>query len=63
MLSKQLEATLRSALLEAQKRRHEYLCAEHVLFAMLDDPVGRDILDGHGSPIASFAARRPGVIR
>ncbi len=51
MISKQLETTLRSALQEARKRRHEYLCAEHVLFALLDDPVGRDILENVGVDI------------
>jgi len=51
MISKQLETTLRAALQEARKRRHEYLCAEHVLFALLDDPVGRDILENVGVDI------------
>ncbi len=51
MISKQLETTLRSALQEARKRRHEYLCAEHVLFALLDDPIGRDILENVGVDI------------
>ncbi len=51
MISKQLETALRSALQEARKRRHEYLCAEHVLFALLDDPVGRDILENVGVDI------------
>jgi ATP-dependent Clp protease ATP-binding subunit ClpA len=51
MISKQLEDTLRAAVQEARKRRHEYLCAEHVLFALLDDPVGRDILENVGVDI------------
>ena len=51
MISKQLESTLRAALMEARRRRHEYLCAEHVLFAMLDDPDGRDILINVGADI------------
>ncbi len=51
MISKQLETTLRAALEEARRRRHEYLCAEHVLYAMLDDPIGRDILENVGVDI------------
>ncbi len=54
MISKQLETTLRAALDEARRRRHEYLCAEHVLFAMLDDPVGRDILENVGVDLESL---------
>jgi len=54
MISKQLETILRAALDEARRRRHEYLCAEHLLFAMLDDPVGRDILENVGADIETL---------
>ena len=48
MISKGLEATLSSALREARKRRHEYFCVEHLLFALLDDPYGREIITNCG---------------
>lgn len=44
MLSRDLESTLSEAVEEARNRRHEYLCVEHVLFAMLNDPNGHEIL-------------------
>jgi ATP-dependent Clp protease ATP-binding subunit ClpA len=44
MISEPLQNTLRVALNDARRRRHEYLCAEHVLYALTEDPVGRDIL-------------------
>ncbi len=37
MISKELEGTLKTALKEAQGRRHEYLCLEHLLYALLQD--------------------------
>jgi ATP-dependent Clp protease ATP-binding subunit ClpA len=37
MISKELEGTLNVALKEAKRRRHEYVCLEHLLFALLQD--------------------------
>jgi len=37
MISRELQATLTLALVEAKRRRHEYLSLEHVLFALLHD--------------------------
>jgi ATP-dependent Clp protease ATP-binding subunit ClpA len=37
MISKELESTLNIALKEAKKRRHEYVCLEHLLYALLQD--------------------------
>ena len=42
MISKELETTLSGAVAQARRRRHEYLCVEHLLYAMLDEPHGRD---------------------
>lgn len=44
MISKEVEKTLNAALVAARNRRHEYLCVEHLLFAILDDPHGREIV-------------------
>jgi len=37
MISKELEFTLNAALKEAKRRRHEYVCLEHLLYALLRD--------------------------
>src|SRR5919108_5753168 len=37
MISKELEGTLNVALKEAKRRRHEYVCVEHLLYALLQD--------------------------
>ena len=52
MISKELETTLSAALAQARRRRHEYLCVEHLLYAMLDEPHGRDVLVHCGCNVA-----------
>ena len=37
MIGKELEGTLNAALKEAKSRRHEYVCLEHLLYALLQD--------------------------
>ena len=56
MISKDLEATLTAALGDARRRRHEYLCAEHVLYALLDDRHGRSILENCGADVNRLRA-------
>ncbi|MGE4298689.1 MAG: ATP-dependent Clp protease ATP-binding subunit ClpA [Desulfovibrionaceae bacterium] len=46
MLSKRLENVLTSAVREVRKRKHEFLTLEHLLFAMVHEESGRDILTG-----------------
>ncbi len=48
MLSRELQVTLNLAIQEARKRRHEYLTLEHVLFAMLHDPIAQEIIGACG---------------
>jgi ATP-dependent Clp protease ATP-binding subunit ClpA len=49
MISKELEGTLKTALKEAQGRRHEYLCLEHLLYALLlDKDASRAIINCGG---------------
>ena len=38
MISKELEVSLNIAVSEAQKRHHEYVTVEHILYALLDNP-------------------------
>ncbi len=40
MISKELSTALGFAVREAKKRRHEYVCVEHVLFAILNHEIG-----------------------
>ena len=51
MISRELETTLSEAVDEAHRRRQEYLCIEHVLYALLDDPFGQEILINCGADI------------
>ena len=51
MISKEVENTLEAAVTNARERRHEYLCVEHVLFALLQDPHGHDILAHCGADV------------
>jgi ATP-dependent Clp protease ATP-binding subunit ClpA len=37
MISKELEATLHLAFTEAKRQRHEFICVEHLLYALLQD--------------------------
>ena len=51
MISKELSATLGFAVRDAKKRRHEYVCIEHVLFAILHDSSGREIIESCGGNV------------
>ena len=54
MISKELSATLGFAVREAKKRRHEYVSVEHVLFAILHDDDGVEIIQNCGGNIESL---------
>jgi ATP-dependent Clp protease ATP-binding subunit ClpA len=51
MISKEVGATLGFAVKEAKKRRHEYVCLEHVFFAILHDSKGVDIIENCGGNV------------
>ncbi len=51
MISKELSATLGFAVREAKKRRHEYVSIEHILFAILNDSTGMEIVESCGGSI------------
>ncbi len=51
MLSREIQRAIARALSEATRRRHTYLCPEHLLYALLDDSYGRDILENCGCNI------------
>ncbi|MCU0585705.1 MAG: ATP-dependent Clp protease ATP-binding subunit ClpA [Desulfobacterales bacterium] len=54
MISKELSATLGFAVREAKKRRHEYVSVEHILFAVLYDPQGIEIVENCGGSIENL---------
>jgi len=54
MISKELSATLGFAVREAKKRRHEYVSVEHILFAILYDQVGIEVVENCGGNVESI---------
>jgi ATP-dependent Clp protease ATP-binding subunit ClpA len=46
MINKELEITLEATIKEAEVRRHEYLTVEHILYAVLHDEWGIEIITG-----------------
>ena len=54
MISKELEATLTLAVREARRRRHEFVCIEHLLFALLQDRDGSRAIVSCGGDLAQL---------
>jgi len=54
MISKELSATLGFAVREAKKRRHGHVCIEHVLYAILHDETGVDIIENCGGNVENL---------
>jgi ATP-dependent Clp protease ATP-binding subunit ClpA len=52
MINKELEITIEATIRDAEMRRHEYLTVEHILFAVLHDEWGIDIITNCGGNIA-----------
>ncbi|HWE28974.1 MAG TPA: Clp protease N-terminal domain-containing protein, partial [Polyangia bacterium] len=50
-ISKELESTIQVAFDEARKRRHEFVTLEHVLFALLKDPIAAKIMKSSGADL------------
>ncbi|MEH0020798.1 MAG: ATP-dependent Clp protease ATP-binding subunit ClpA [Desulfobacter sp.] len=48
MISKELSTALGFAVREAKKRRHEYVCVEHVLYAILNHETGFETIEKCG---------------
>ena len=51
MISKELSVTLGFAVREAKRRRHEYVGIEHILFAILHDSNGIEIIESCGGNV------------
>jgi ATP-dependent Clp protease ATP-binding subunit ClpA len=54
MLTSELQKTINRAINEAVKRRHEYVTLEHLLYALLADRTGSDVLRHCNGTIAEF---------
>jgi ATP-dependent Clp protease ATP-binding subunit ClpA len=54
MISKELKATLNLAFAEARRRRHEFVCVEHLLFALLQDKDARPAIVHCGGDLAQL---------
>ncbi len=50
-ISKELESTIQVAFDEARKRRHEFVTLEHVLLALLKDPIAAKIMKSSGADL------------
>ena len=57
MISRELQVTLQLAMQEAVDRRHEYVCLEHLLYAMLHDVTASDILRNCGADLDALRAK------
>src|ERR1700687_4878159 len=54
MISRELQITLQLAMTEALNRRHEYVCLEHVLYAMLHDVTTSNVLQHCGADLEAL---------
>ena len=54
MISKELSVTLGIAVREAKKRRHEYVCIEHLLYAILYNNSGKEIIESCGASVENL---------
>jgi ATP-dependent Clp protease ATP-binding subunit ClpA len=51
MINKEFELTIEAIIRDAKARNHEYLTVEHILFAVLHDELGMDIILGCGGNV------------
>lgn len=63
MLSKSVQSVLRDALMEVQRRKHDLLTVEHVLYALTNSMKGRIILEGSGASVAVLREQLEGFFR
>ncbi len=54
MISRELQITLQLAMTEALNRRHEYVCLEHLLYAMLHDVTTSNVLKHCGADLEAL---------
>ena len=54
MINKEFEITVEAIIKDAKSRDHEYLTVEHILFAVLHDELGVDVITACGGNIAAL---------
>ena len=54
MISRELELTFNRAVREAETRRNEFVCLEHLLYALCHDPFATDVLENVGAEVESL---------
>jgi len=54
MINKEFELTLDATVRDAKARKHEYMTVEHILFALIHDSLGSDIITGCGGNISAL---------
>ncbi len=57
MISRELEMAFAAAIKEARVRRHEFFTLEHILYALLHEPTGRNILFHCGARLDELEER------
>jgi len=57
MINKEFSLALDAIIKDAKNRRHEYLTAEHILFALIHDELGIDIITGCGGNVGSIKGK------
>src|SRR6266550_1488290 len=53
-ISRELQLSLTLAVSEARRRRHEFLCIEHVLYALLHDADVAEVIRHCGGDVAAL---------
>ncbi len=54
MINKEFELTIEAMIKDAKARNHEYLTVEHILYAVLHDETGADIISACGGDVAAL---------
>ncbi len=54
MINKELEITIEATIRDAETRRHEYLTVEHILYAIIHDETGIEIITNCGGSIENL---------
>ena len=63
MLSKSVQDVLRDAVMEVQRRGHDMLTVEHLLFSLTKNIKGRTILEGSGAGVGLLREQLEGFFR
>lgn len=63
MLSKSVQDVLRDAVMEVQRRGHDMLTVEHLLFSLTKNTKGRIILEGSGAGVGLLREQLEGFFR